>query len=75
MTTLDELGKKLKLQQSSLNNNYLMTYENEIVSRWSGKCNIIVISDDVPLEMLSIFSERFPLSKVLVITYKKTLIY
>lgn len=73
MTTLDELGKKLKLQQSSLNNNYLMTYENEIVSRWSGKCNIIVISDDVPLEMLSIFSERFPLSKVLVITYKKNI--
>lgn len=73
MTTLDELGKKLKLQQSSLNNNYLMTYENEIVSRWSGECDIVVISDDVPLEMLSIFSERFPLSKVLILTYKKNI--
>lgn len=72
MNSLDELGMQLKLHQSSLRNNYLNIYEHEIISRWAGKCKIVIISDDIPEHIASIFSMRFPKSEILILTYKKS---
>jgi len=71
MLTLDDLGKNLNLTQSSDKNNYLAKYEREISSRWSGRCKILIISNDNPNELSLAFAKRFPHASITTLTYKK----
>lgn len=73
MCTLDELGKNLKLPQSSDHNNYLNSYEKEINLRWEGKCNILIISNSNLDKISSILSERFPESNIVAVSYNKAI--
>ncbi|MCS3423628.1 capsular polysaccharide biosynthesis protein [Rahnella sp. BIGb0603] len=72
MQTLDELGLRLNLSQASNANNYLNSYEKEIETRFDGKCNIVIVSNNNNrIKLSNILLERFPDSNVLVLSYIK----
>lgn len=70
MITLDELGVGLAADQSSLRHNYLETYEKIISDNFVANCKIVIISNQNPIELANIFSQRFPQATIDVHSYK-----
>jgi len=67
--TLDTLGVKLKIKQSSLFDDYLSLYEEKILKKNQGKFRLLIITNQKVYELAQMYSARFHEAEVVAISY------
>lgn len=69
MHSLDALGIELKLNQSSLKNDYLSFYEEKITARFNSSFRLLIVTNERPIETARMYATRFPFAEVVAISY------
>ncbi|UZQ87348.1 glycosyltransferase family 61 protein (plasmid) [Citrobacter freundii] len=69
MSSLDSLGIEYNLKQSSLKDDYLSFYEREISYRLPNSFTLLIITNEKIEDVASVYSKKYPLSKIIVASY------
>ncbi|GEM_PF-1190052 len=74
MVSLDSIGIEHNLKQSSLKDDYLSLYEYEISRRYNDNFDLLIITNEKIKDVASVYSTRYPKSKIKLVTYGKEII-
>lgn len=72
MQSLDSLGVVLRLNQSSLQNDYLSLYENKISARFSSSFRLLLITNQKENEIAKMYLTRFGDAEITVLSYGRS---
>ena len=71
MLSLDSIGIEHNLKQSSLKDDYLSLYDYEISRRFKDSFDLLIITNEKIQDVASVYSQRYPQSKIKLVTYGK----